>query len=1022
VWLVGLMGIAACSAPTGPTPDAVAACPEGHRADGPACVPIFDDCPGAAERPVLGGGCAPVGVTTCATGFTSDGEGGCDPVLPEAPCAPGTRAQLGETACVPVGVTGCATGFVPDGEGGCDAVLPAGPCGEGLIEQLGQVECQPLGDCGEAPYGDVEDAGDTIYVDGSADATLADGSVAHPFVTVSAALAAAAPGEQVVLAAGDYAERLELDAPVRLRGRCAALVSLHGVSLLGGPLPALRVRSGASGSTIRGLTFTGNADGLLLDRATGVVVEEVQTRDTGEFGIYSSTGSVFTVRRSRVSRATGVGIGVGGGEVRLEQVVVRDTRPVDDGGLGRGIEVDDLDGGLEARLVMQSSVVIANREIGVFLSGADAEIEGSAVLDTRSRERDGLAGRGIDSTCHPTLGSCGSLTVSRSLVAGNREAGIQALGTWLTVVDTTVRDQAVRQSDGLGGAGIVGGCFRPAGDCGGVDVERSSVLRNRRVGIMLSGVEARVTGTQVRDTWPELGIYGWGIGTECDVGGACGGLAVSESLLEGLVEVGVLASGVDAAITRTTIREVLPSEDTSMACDAVQSQCDLEQAACPALRVSASLVERAGGIVSFGVSAEVAGVLLREVGRHATAESSSRGIYAQCDLDLGTCGRLDVRGSVIDGAVAEGIAIYGGDAEIHDTVVMRVTPDPLTGAFGRGLEANCLPELGRCGRVVVATSQVSGVYDVGIAVAGPEIDVASVLVRDVASSLVTGDAGRGISVICQPDLGVCGPVRLTGSLIADTQDVGLFLAGVVATIADTAVRDTAPQASDGRFGRAVNLQCHEAVGSCGQVEASRLILTGSSNTGLFASGLPVTLDSVVIRRVRADVTGEWAGMDGIGMVYLCPDPGFPCGSFSVRQSWIQDTQTTGLMAQVGSGAIERSVIEGVAPSPLDGRFGNGIEAIGDPASPSTVQVRQCVVRGFDLVGLLYSDAAGTISGSVVTGGAFSVVWLSPEVAPTVTDDNVLTGTVSDAPSLQVQMTVASAPPPAALPGTDTEQE
>jgi hypothetical protein len=142
----------------------------------------------------------------------------------------------------------------------------------------------------------------------------------------------------------------------------------------------------------------------------------------------------------------------------------------------------------------------------------------------------------------------------------------------------------------------------------------------------------------------------------------------------------------------------------------------------------------------------------------------------------------------------------------------------------------------------------------------------------------------------------------------------------------------------------------------------------------------------------------------------------------VRQSWIQDTQTTGLMAQVGSGAIERSVIEGVAPSPLDGRFGNGIEAIGDPASPSTVQVRQCVVRGFDLVGLLYSDAAGTISGSVVTGGAFSVVWLSPEVAPTVTDDNVLTGTVSDAPSLQVQMTVASAPPPAALPGTDTEQE
>ncbi|MFC1482270.1 hypothetical protein ACFL51_00535, partial [Myxococcota bacterium] len=51
-----------------------AQCEEGFRPEGPACVPVFDDCPGPAEIPVLGGGCRPVGVTECASGFESDGE------------------------------------------------------------------------------------------------------------------------------------------------------------------------------------------------------------------------------------------------------------------------------------------------------------------------------------------------------------------------------------------------------------------------------------------------------------------------------------------------------------------------------------------------------------------------------------------------------------------------------------------------------------------------------------------------------------------------------------------------------------------------------------------------------------------------------------------------------------------------------------------------------------------------------------------------------------------------------------
>ncbi|MFC1482614.1 hypothetical protein ACFL51_02290, partial [Myxococcota bacterium] len=164
-----------------------AQCEDGFRPEGPACVPIFDDCPGAAEIPVLGGGCQPVGVTECASGFESDGEGGCEPILPSEPCPPGTMEMIGHTECQPVGVIDCGDGFVSDGEGGCDAILPTEPCPYGYMEIIGYEECQPIGDCGTGTWGNIQIDATTVFVDATADATGADGSQTTPFVTIQEA-------------------------------------------------------------------------------------------------------------------------------------------------------------------------------------------------------------------------------------------------------------------------------------------------------------------------------------------------------------------------------------------------------------------------------------------------------------------------------------------------------------------------------------------------------------------------------------------------------------------------------------------------------------------------------------------------------------------------------------------------------------------------------------------------------------------------------------------------------------------
>ncbi|MBI2390357.1 MAG: hypothetical protein HYV09_12275 [Deltaproteobacteria bacterium] len=95
--------------------DSPATCAAPYVARGGSCVPRFDDC-GPAQVPVFGGGCATAGVPVdgCAEGFTHDGNGGCTPVLPAAPCPRGKIAVPGDTTCRELAACGEGTfGSIP---------------------------------------------------------------------------------------------------------------------------------------------------------------------------------------------------------------------------------------------------------------------------------------------------------------------------------------------------------------------------------------------------------------------------------------------------------------------------------------------------------------------------------------------------------------------------------------------------------------------------------------------------------------------------------------------------------------------------------------------------------------------------------------------------------------------------------------------------------------------------------------------------------------------------------------------
>ncbi|MFH2008952.1 MAG: right-handed parallel beta-helix repeat-containing protein, partial [bacterium] len=606
-----LAALTACGDSGGNDNQNTSQCPAGHEPSGPACVPIFDDCPGAAEIPVLGGGCQQVGVTACATGlFESDGAGGCEPILPDHACPPGTMEMLGQTGCQPVGVTQCAAGFESDGEGGCDAILPPGPdpCPSGTIALLGHTTCQPLGDCGTGTWGNIVDDGTTVYVDQTADATGADGSLLAPFVTISAALTAVAPGGQIAVAAGDYTERLAPGAPVRLTGRCAELVTIRGRIFVSTPRPPLTLLSSASGSTIRGVTLTGPGEGLLISGAQQVVLSQVQVRDASAIGINLDSDAEADLQRVVVAGCAETGILSSGSALRVEESVVRDTRPTrGTGRYGRGIEVMCSTSGVCGSLLVSASLVSGNRDVGILSSGHDSEVTASVVRDTLPEESSGAFGRGISAMCDSGSGGCGSLRVSSSVVSRNRGTGIIVFDVDTEVTGTVVRDTLADEITGGGGQGFYASCSTP-GACVGLRISSSLVSGNRDTGIIVFGVNTEVTATVVRDTLAResTGEAGQGIWTQCSSAGVCGGLRVSSSLVSGNRDGGVVAFGVEVEVTDSVVRDTLPSQSARDLGQGIWAQCASTEV-CGSLLVSSSVVSgnRTTGISMAGVDTEV---------------------------------------------------------------------------------------------------------------------------------------------------------------------------------------------------------------------------------------------------------------------------------------------------------------------------------------------------------------------------------------------------------------------------------
>lgn len=331
---------------------------------GPALPPpveLFPNCHASFVDPATGR-CEP-SVAGCRAGERADIAGGCMPVgVPAEACAP--EFWTDEGVCVPTDAA-CRPGYRVGSPAGCVPVEP---------------------DCGPAPWGHIMlDPARDIYVDASAPEG-GDGSLAHPFESLEAAVPALEGREEarIVVAAGRYPFSLRLLFRQQFVGVCSSQVVLsddatsigENGELWGHYLIAV---NRASDVLISGVTLEGRS-GIGVRESTGVRIDDVIVRDGPSPAVYVTKSSGVSVTRLQSrhvgfvegdSPAWGAVIADDHGEVEVRDSALIDTR-------GNGVMSRDA-----SRVVLVNVVVTPGEfDSSVAPGGLEARLGGVVTADS----------------------------------------------------------------------------------------------------------------------------------------------------------------------------------------------------------------------------------------------------------------------------------------------------------------------------------------------------------------------------------------------------------------------------------------------------------------------------------------------------------------------------------------------------------------------------------------------------------------------------------------------------------------
>jgi hypothetical protein len=335
-----------------------------------------------------------------------------------------------------------------------------------------------------------------------------------------------------------------------------------------------------------------------------------------------------------------------------------------------------------------------------------------------------------------------------------------------------------------------------------------------------------------------------------------------------------------------------------------------------------------------------ASLLLEDAVVQGTRERASDGTGGR-GLNVEQGATAQVRRAVVDDNRENGVFVDTTATLLLEDAVVRGTRERASdGTLGRGLEVQQGAEA-QVRRAVVDDNRATGVF----VAADATLLLEDAVVRGTREQASDGTLGLGLWV--QGD----AEAQVRQVIVADNLEVGVFV-GTDATLLleDAVVRATRERASDGTFGRGLEVQN----GATAQVR--RAMVDDNRDVGvLVVADARLLLEDAVVRGTRERAS------DGAGGRGLNIQQG---ATAQVRRAVVDDNREIGFLAVDGTLLLEDAVVRGTRERASDGTLGRGLEV--QPGAEA--QVRRAVVDDNRATGVFVAgDASLLLEDAVVRG-------------------------------------------------------
>lgn len=406
-----------------------------------------------------------------------------------------------------------------------------------------------------------------------------------------------------------------------------------------------------------------------------------------------------TVRSVVVERTEEGAVFMHGAQATIDGLVVRDVRP--NAGRGRALTVQlaiEATPPIRPSVTVRSSYIEAATEIGVSVSGGDLVIEDSVVKGTRTNPDTGEAGVGVvavpfvlpngNTTAEPEPAS---LTVASSWLERNHDVGIAVVGGTALVTGSVVTG-TLPQDDDTGGVGVL-----LQGDEPGLmsaELRASLVDASHSVGVSIDGADAVIDSTLVRGTLSQASSGRFGTGIQIIEHGTTlqpSRVALAYDAIEGNRYAGVMVSRSHTSLSYTAIKDTLPVElDLSAGYGlAVFGPTSEAPAQAAEVTVDACSLQNnhAVGLLASGAEATITDSVILDTSPRSSDGHLGRPLQAQNDVMTRLGATLDMRTSTIRGGYEHGVMLIDSSGQIAATRIENIARAPGDELFGDGAVA-----------------------------------------------------------------------------------------------------------------------------------------------------------------------------------------------------------------------------------------------------------------------------------------------------------------------------------------------